>query len=427
METYLSRMDEISRRDFAGYLAKSFLGVGVGLPVLSSLGNAPVGTGGTAQRVIYLYMSGGMSHLDTLDPKDRSEVRGPVEAIGTSVPGIRVSEHMERLARNMHRVALIRSMTSNQGAHERGRYFMRTGYTQRGTIRHPSTGAWAVRLAGKLNHSFPGYVTIGGDSRHPGAGFLEASCAPLPIGNPASGLQNGQLPSGVSEEKLQLRMSLARRLDDAFRSRYDQRKVRAYTDAYRDAIALISGRDLLAFDIGQEPETMREAYGDNPFGQGCLLARRLIEKNVRYVEVSSGGWDTHQNNFERVPGRAIELDRALGALLLDLAQRGLLQDTLVVLATEFGRTPKINQNNGRDHYPQAFSCLMAGGGIAGGRVYGATDPSGTSVVEDAVTIPDFNATIAHVLGLPQEKIVMSDSGRPFTVAHKGQPVLGLIG
>ena len=428
MKDLVNRLDDLSRRDFARYLAKSFLGVGFGIPAFQSLAKASDqrallnASSGSAKRVIYLYMSGGMSHLDTLDPKTDETVRGPVSSIATNADGIHLSEHMARLGKQMDKVSLIRSLSSNQGAHERGRYFMRTGYTQRGTIRHPSTGAWTMRLAGKLNRTLPGYVTVGGDSRHPGAGFMEAKYAPLPIGDPEAGLQNSRLPRGTSMARMQRRLGIANRIDAVFKARYDQRSVRAYSDAYRDAINLMSSQDLHAFDISREAEATRTGYGDNAFGQGCLLARRLVEKDVRFVEVSSGGWDTHQNNFDRVRDKARELDQALGMLLEDLDRRGLLNETLVVLATEFGRTPKINQNTGRDHYPKAFSCLLAGGGVKGGYVHGATNEQGTEVVKNSVSIPDFNATIAQAIGLPQEEVIMSESGRPFTVAHKGKAI-----
>ena len=427
MKHLVNQLDGLSRRDFARYLAKSFLGVGFGIPALQAFGKdadnpASIPVAGSAKRVIYLYMSGGMSHLDTLDPKLDPEVKGPLESIETNVDGIRLSQHMARLAKQTDKVSIIRSLTSNQGAHERGRYFMRTGYTQRGTIRHPSTGSWAMRFAGRLNRTLPGYVTIGGDSQHPGAGFMEAKYSPLPIGDPEAGLQNSRVPRGSSMAKMQSRLRIANQLDAVFKARYNQRAVRAYSDAYRDAIALMSSQDLLAFDLNREVEATRKAYGDNAFGQGCLLARRLVEKDVRFVEVSSGGWDTHQNNFDRVRDKARELDQGLGTLLVDLERRGLLKETLVVLATEFGRTPKINQNTGRDHYPKAFSCLLAGGGIRGGYVHGATDEKGGEVSEDGVSVPDFNATIAAALGLPQDEVILSESGRPFTVAHKGKPI-----
>jgi uncharacterized protein (DUF1501 family) len=221
-------------------------------------------------------------------------------------------------------------------------------------------------------------------------------------------------------------LSLSREFNQAFEARFPQQQVRAYGAAYDHAIKLMKSRDLAAFDLTAEPDSMREAYGGDAFGKGCLLARRLIERDVRFVEVSLGGWDTHQDNFPRVEARAALLDQALSTLLQDLSSRGLLDETLVVLATEFGRTPKINQNNGRDHYPKAFSCLLAGGGVKGGSIVGSTDGRGAEVISDPVTIPDFNATIAYALGLPLDQIVTAPSGRPFTVADKGQPLKQLF-
>lgn len=433
MKSLFNQLDDLSRRDFARHIAKAFLGVSLGHYAAHSLAVAsdqvdgnPVINDGPAKSVIFLFMSGGMSHLDTLDPKSDTEVRGPVESLRTNVDGIQFSQYLPRLARHADMTAIIRSMQSNQGAHERGRYFMRTGYTQRGTIRHPAMGSWAMRFAGKLNPTLPGYVRIGGDSRHPGAGFMEAKYAPLPIGKPSAGLQNSRLTKGETFDQMQRRLRIANAIDSGFRARYNHKQVRAYTDAYRDAIALMKSRDLEAFDLNREVEGVRDAYGESDFGQGCLLARRLVEHQVRFVEVSYGGWDTHQNNFDRTRERAAVLDQGLSALIRDLETRGLLKRTLVVVATEFGRTPKINQNNGRDHYPKAFSCLLAGGGVKQGMVYGKTDETGAEVIEKAVTVPDFNATIAHALGLPQDEIVNSSSGRPFTVAHKGKPVLELF-
>jgi uncharacterized protein (DUF1501 family) len=195
---------------------------------------------------------------------------------------------------------------------------------------------------------------------------------------------------------------------------------------YRDAVKLMTSEDLKAFDINQEPTDVREAYGDNGFGQGVLLARRLVENNVRFVEVQLGGWDNHTNIFTSVADRGATVDRALSALIGDLEQRGLLDETLIVLATEFGRTPRINQNEGRDHYPRAFSGLIAGGGIKGGQAYGKTDESGSRVIENPVLVPDFNATIATALGLPVGHTLYSPSGRPFKVANNGEPVMDIL-
>jgi uncharacterized protein (DUF1501 family) len=255
---------------------------------------------------------------------------------------------------------------------------------------------------------------------------MEAKYAPLPIRNPDSGLQNSGRPRGLDENEYEDRLSMAKRFNKKFQEDFNVKSVRAYSDAYENAIKLMKSQDLAAFDISKEPDAIKASYGDDAFGKGCLLARRLVERDVRFVEVSLGGWDTHQDNFTRVPQRTAILDRAMSALIQDLSSRGLLEETLVVLATEFGRTPKINQNNGRDHYPKAFSCLLAGGGIRGGSVIGRTDAKGANVVSNAVSIPDFNATIAYALGLPQEEIIYSPSGRPFTVADKGKPVTSVF-
>ena len=197
---------------------------------------------------------------------------------------------------------------------------------------------------------------------------------------------------------------------------------------YDEAVKLMRSKDLLAFDLSEEAQKTRNSYGDNPFGQGCLLARRLVENGVRFVEVNNGGWDTHNDNFTRVEEKCNVLDQGLATLIADLHDRGKLDETLVVLATEFGRTPTIqaDRQNGRNHYPQAFSCLLAGGGIKGGIRYGKTDEEGREVIEDMVEVPDFNATIAHAMGIPLEKEIMSPSRRPFTVADKGKPILDLF-
>jgi hypothetical protein len=432
MKSLLKNLDEVSRREFAKFAAKTFLGVSL-LPIGGAAlalaedekPKEPTPRKNPAKNIIYLYMSGGMSHLDTFDPKPGAETQGPVQVIDTSVAGIQISEYLPQLARHIDKTVLVRSLSSTQGAHERGRYLMRTSYTQRGTIRHPAMGAWMLRLSGRHNKSLPGNVRIGGDSRHPGAGFMEAEFSPLPIGNPTAGLQNSKLARGTTQNQFDSRLSLSSALDAEFRDRFNQKKVRSYNDAYDDAIRLMTSAELEAFNIYREPENVRMAYGDNPFGQGVLLARRLVENNVRFVEVTLGGWDTHQSNFVRVPERADLLDQALGTLLGDLDERGILDETLVVVASEFGRTPTINQNAGRDHYPKAFSGLIAGGGIQGGQVYGATDETGAEVADDFLEVPDFNATIAYGLGLPLRKIVKSASRRPFTVAHKGDPVTTL--
>ena len=428
LKSTLQRSGELSRREFAARTASSLLGVGL-LPGLFAAKaqaafeqSSKLKQVATAKNVIYLYMSGGQSHLDTWDPKEGVETAGPTKPLKTSADGLRVSEYLPLTAQQMHHGCVIRSMTSTQGAHEQGNYMMHTSYALRGTIRHPAMGAWLNVFQGGGSSTLPNFVFIGNDSRHPGAGFFPASQSPLYVNNPENGLRNVKLQPGLTEDRFLKRMSLADRLDQDFRATFPHRNVKAYSDMYDDAMAMMKSEDLKAFDLTEEPDELRRAYGREAFGQGCLLARRLVERGVRFVEVSLGGWDTHNANFVRVPELCDTLDKALSSLLQDLSARGLLQETLVVVTSEFGRTPDINQNVGRDHYPKAFSAALFGGGVAGGSVYGKTDPEGREVVEDKVEIPDFNATIAYGLGLPLDQVIYSPSKRPFTIADKGQPL-----
>ena len=320
----------------------------------------------------------------------------------------------------------MNSLSSTAGAHAQGNYLMHTSYEQRATIKHPGIGAWALKFKGKMNPNLPGSVFIGGNSRiNGGGGFFEPQYEPLAINDPAGGLKNSKL-RGMNQETFDDRLELASKFDQEFHERYDVKQVRAYTSMYDDAVRIMQSSDLQAFDLSQEDEMTRERYGNNAFGQGCLLARRLIEHDVRAVEVTYGGWDMHNNVFISAPERCGVLDQGMAALLKDLERRGKLEETVVVLTTEFGRTPRINQNAGRDHYPKAFSSVLAGGGFRGGIKYGKTDEGAENVIENVVKIPDFNATIAHALGLPIDQVLYRPSKRPFTVAHKGKPVLDLF-
>lgn len=429
LHDHIRTADAATRRTFLHGLAASTLGVTM-LPSLARAQdpqgrdpNAPVPLGyASARNVIYLFLRGGLSQLDTFDPKPGQQTQGPVEALRTSADGVLLGQYLPNLANHMHRVCVVNSLTSTQGAHAQAQYLLRTSYALRGTIQHASLGAWLNRLAGRLNPTLPGHVIIGGAGNMPSAGFLPPQYAALPIGDPTAGLQNADLPKGIDETRFARRLGHLQAMDQSFAQRYPQRQVTAYADMYKDAVRLMRSSDVAAFDIGQEPELLSQAYGDSPFGHGCLLARRLCEHGVRYVEVTSDGWDTHADNFNRLADNLPAIDQALAALLGDLAARGMLDETLVVLATEFGRTPDIDQDNGRNHYPKAFSGLLAGGGIAGGRTFGKTSTDGREVIENPVSIQDFNATIAHALGLPLDYVVTSPSGRPFRVADKGQPI-----
>ena len=439
MKDIANRLDEISRRNFVARAAKTFLGVSL-LPI----GGAAAALGAPtemlkqakAKRVIYLFMGGGMSHIDTFDPKpELKDVQGPVGVIPTNVAGIQVTDNLPLIAKQMDKIAVIRSMSHTQGNHEPGQYHLRTGYEEQTGVIHPALGAWVAKLSQKNNPRLPQYVRMGGLGGHPGSGFFDVRYAPLPIAKPEDGLSNSKLLNGFSEERFQRNLKLAQQLDAGFRQRYDQKDLRAYNDFYSDAVEMMSSQDLDAFDLKKETKEMREAYGDkeNSFASGVLLARRLAERGVNYVEVDLGGWDTHVKNHAGVASASKHLDQTLSALLQDLASRGMLQDTLVVLATEFGRSPEIDDALGRGHHPLAFTCLLAGGGIKGGQVVGKTDERGARVVEDRVSVLDFHATIAHQLGLDVSRYEAPFvGGQKFAVVGKdtgvkGKPVKALVG
>lgn len=422
---------DASRRHFLRTAARTFLGVGM-LPSLTSgagagAANVPIRKN-PAQRLIFLYMDGGMSHLDTFDPHPEapSEVKGAITAIPTKADGMMLSHYLPMLSKQADKFAIIRSMTSRTGAHEQARYFMRTSYEMRGSIKHPHLAAWNLKFKGRDNQTLPGFVTINGGSRAVGAGYFDSSFQPLAIGRPESGLADIKRHLSLSEEDFDRRRKLAAALDQDFKARYSAPQISAYTSMYDDAVNLMKSADLDAFDLSLEPKEIRERYGMDSFGQGTLLARRLVESGVRSVEVRLGGWDTHVENFARIEVLAEQLDRGLANLLADLEARGMLDETLVVVSTDFGRTPTLNQNEGRDHYPKAFSTMIAGGRVKGGMVYGQTDAEGREIASNPVGITDFNATIGYGLGLKLDHVLYSPSARPFTVAHNGKPVTELF-
>lgn len=439
------RLDYVSRRLFLEHAARTMLGVTV-LPSAAALATAAEGKneekksakkeakaaaserpGGKAKHVIYLFMTGAMSHLDTFDVRGSRENEGETKPIKTSAAGMTLGNWLPELAKLGNKLAVIRSLHTETADHEQGRYLMRTSYKEIASIRHPAMGAWMMRLQGlRRTRTLPDNVVIAGDNRHPGAGFLDPIYTPIPIGDPNTGLQNTKQPEYLTSGSFQTRKELVDKFDGGFRKKYPQKQVEAYTEFYRQADALMHSEELKAFDLNQEKKEDREKYGMNPFGQGCLLARRLVEHDVKFVEVTFGGWDMHTDLYTKVGDTAGKLDRTLAALLNDLSAKKLLDSTLVVLTTEFGRTPKINPNSGRDHHPGVFSSVLAGGGIQGGVVWGSSDGQGHSPEDEGLLPADLNATIAHALGLPLSQEVFSKEGRPFKVAHDGKPVLKLL-
>lgn len=424
-----NQLDPLSRRAFCERWASAALGVTVlhgfgrsSLLSAESKSTAPSGPGfGKAKNVIFLQMTGGMSHIDTLDPKD-GPTQGPKAPIKTKAD-FQLGGIMENLAKHADKISIVRSMTSKTGVHAAGQYIIRTGYEERGTIKHPNIGAWAQHFLGASHKTLPSSVCVNRQPQN-GNGFFPSSFAPLPILDPDSGLQYAK--SEASEEAMIKRLVLLEQLDTGFRDRFQTSDVKSYTQFYDKTISIMSSTDLEAFKLTEEPAAMKEKYGKGKFGQGCLLARRLVEKGVRYIEVAKGGWDMHNNIDDGLDEHGAEMDQALSALLDDLKERGLLDSTLVVLCSEFGRTPKINGNSGRDHHPKVFSTLLAGGGIKGGFIYGSSDKEGMAVADKQASPQDFLSTIGWSLGLPIDEIVMSPSNRPFTVGDKGKAIMELF-
>ena len=420
-------LTDIRRRIFVERFAKAALGVSL-LPASRALRAAERKVGGKAKSVIFLYLRGGLSHIDTFDPKPGKPEMGGVKAIATSADGVQISEWFPRMAKQMHHLSLIRSMTSTQGIHDRGNYLAHTSYFMTPTIAHPSLGSWAVKQLGSANAVLPGNILINGSSQHPRSGYMAASLAPLSIVDPGAGLQNSALPAKSAESDFGRRAALAQAVGARCVQRTLHRDAAAYLKVQEDAVAVMKSEDLKVFDISRESADTQAAYGTHTFGTGCLLARRLVESGVRFIEVEdSHNWDTHNDQIKSMENMTPTTDQTMAALLEDLHQRGLLESTLVVMATEFGRTPRIsNETAGRGHHPSVFTWWLAGAGMKGGYVHGSSDEIGERVGDKPVTMQDCNATIGQAMGIDLQHIEHSPSGRPFTVADKGKPVVELL-
>ena len=428
MKDQLMKLDPLSRRQFVANTAKTALGVSI-VPLVGGQTAVRAAGGGQAEHCIFFYMGGGMTHMDTFDPKPGTETGGKTQGISTGVAGIELAEFVPKLAKNFKDIAVVRSMTQKTGDHRGGSYWMHTSYQPRATIVHPTMGPWAQRILGKKHDTLPDSVGIGTGGNHPGAGFFGPTLAPLPIGDPMKGVQNSKVHKSINEGGFDKRLEMTNTFDDAFRRKFKTDEVKAYTEFYEETLNLMKSEDLDTFDLTKEPDYQKklERYGNTRIGQGALLAKRLVSSGVRFIEVNSGGWDMHNDLWNAIPQRAGDLDNALAALIEDLKAEGMFEKTLIVLGTEFGRTPKINANGGRDHHPRVFSTMFAGGGIQGGQVYGKSDKLGIAVEENPVEAKDFNATIAHAMGIPLDKVVYAPSGRPFMVAgHKSDPETGEV-
>jgi hypothetical protein len=377
----------------------------------------------SAKSCVWLWLNGGPSHIDTFDPKPGTREAGPFKAIRTRVKGMEICEHLPLLAERADRFSLVRSMTSREGNHDRARYLVHSGYAPTPTVQHPSIGGWASKELSRPDLELPRFVSIGGPSL--GAGFLGVEHAPFVVrGGKAP--DNVELPPMVGDDRFDRRRRLLTSLESSFADRTGDPKVGARRSVYDGAVKMMRSSQLVALDIEREPENVRARYGDHDFGRGCLVARRLVEVGVPFVEVTLDGWDTHKDNFDRTKRLMGMLDAGASSLMQELDERRLLASTIVVVAGEFGRTPNINANDGRDHHPKAWSALVAGGGLRGGVVYGQTSADGGSVVDKPVTVPDLLATLATLLGMDPDETVLTPAGRPIAMTDHGKSIRELF-
>ncbi len=429
----------LDRRAFLRRGIAGALGLAIGTPLLGVIGldgingvsalyastdGQNVAVRQTIKSIIVLWMDGGPSQLDTFDPKPGHKNGGPVRAIGTSVRGLRIADSLPRVAEIMDRAALIRCMSTREGSHARARRLLRTGFAPNPTVRFPGLGAIVAHEIGDWSAELPQNVAINGPGE--GGGELGVRFDPFFVRNPGQPVDNMSAFRGMSDERIDRRIELLRAREEAFRSRAGTTGDNAHVEMMRGAVSLMRAESARAFDIAQESADVRAAYGDSRFGQGCLMARRLVEEGVRFVEVTHGGWDTHLDNFNRVKTLCDPLDRGMSALVLDLEARGMLDSTLVLWMGEFGRTPRINGNEGRDHFPGAWSVVAAGGGVRAGQVIGKTSNDGMEIAGNAITTADLFRTVMLAAGIDPDMEYHAQRGRPVTYADGGRVVSALV-
>lgn len=398
-----------------------------------------------SRHVILLWMVGGPAQTDTFDMKPGHPNGGEFKEIQTATPGLRFSEHLPKLAAMSDKLAILRGLSTKEGDHGRGTYLMRTGHQPMGPVQFPSIGSSLSKQLADEEADMPSYVSISPfrqfNQAAYGPGFLGPKFAPLMVGDfnslpPTSQEGFAELrvddlnpPSGVTAAQVQARQRIWARMEEKFVAERPSAATIAHQTVYQRAIRLMQSSAAECFDLTKEPDGVREAYGKGRFGQGCLMARRLIEKGVSFVEISLGspadvgtiGWDTHQNNFEQVKRLSAELDAGWSMLMKDLEERGLLESTTILWMGEFGRTPRINPQGGRDHFPAAWTTVLAGGGIKGGQAFGKTDEGGEEVVEGKIDVPDLLATLCKAAGVDPSTENISEVGRPIKIAE-GTPV-----
>jgi hypothetical protein len=443
----------INRRNYLAGMS-SLLAAGGMRSWLPALAAETAGNPQRKRACILLWMNGGPSQMDTFDLKPGHANGGEFKEIDTAVPGIRISEHLPKVAAWMKRMAVIRSMSTKEGDHSRATHLMHTGYVPQGPIQYPTLGSLLSKELGTQSSELPNFVSILSQRFISpaafGPGFLGSQYSPMLVGsnaffNNTAGLadieralqvENLRTPGQVSAAQRDRRLGLLQDIERGFQSDRPEVPIVSHAAAYEQAVRLVKSEASDAFGFGGEPEALREKYGKTSFGQGCLLARRLVERGVPFIDVTLSNaqidgqfasWDSHQNNFQMVKALSEVLDNAWAALMEDLDSRGLLDSTLVVWMGEFGRTPVINGLGGRDHHPASWSAVLAGGGIRGGQVIGKTRDDGMAVEDRPVTESDLLGTICLALGLDPMNQNMSNVGRPIRIVDpKATPLKEVV-
>ena len=388
---------------------------------------------GTAKSVIHIYLPGGMAHQESWDPKPYAplEYRGPFKSIKTKIPGVHFSENFKHSAKIADKITVCRSMTHGEAAHARGTHNMFTGYRPSPALKFPSFGSVVSHELGSRK-SLPPYVCIPKvPNEFAGSGYLSSSHGPFGLGSdPAQGgfkVRDLSLPTGINDDRFSKRRSLLDTVDGHFRKMEKSDALGAMDKFYNDAYSLISSKEAReAFDMTKETDKMKERYGKNTAGQRMLLSRRLVEAGVRFVSLTYGGWDMHQNIEAGFNKQGPELDQAFATLVSDLDERGLLDSTLIMMSSEFGRTPKINKDSGRDHYPRVFSVALAGGGIARGQVYGSSDAFATAPEDNPLSVEDLATTVYDRIGIVADKELMAPGDRPIEIVDGGKVIKELL-
>ena len=424
MQLHVNAERVIGRRDFLGGVSAAALAGGtLNWADVVRLQASTLRKQGMA--CILLWMAGGPSQFDTFDPKPEHANGAGVKGVATKIPGVQFSEHLPKLAKVADQLAIVRSMTTKEGEHQRASYMLHTSYLPTASVNYPTLGSVVAREIRDSELELPSFVRVGRAPNGGGGGLLGAEFDPLSMISATRLPDNTTLSTDKS--RYQRRRGLMSKLEAAAGPNVSREQIEENQKVHDQAAKMILSPHMQAFDVSRESEAVRDAYGRSEFATGCLLARRLVEQGVTFVEVALGNWDTHQDNNSATQNLCGQLDQPFAYLIEDLKQRGLLDRTLVVWMGEFGRTPRINPRNGRDHYPRAFSAAIAGAGVRTGQVLGATGPGGDEVTGSPVTEKDWFQTIYTALKIDPQKENMSPIGRPIKLVDGGSVVKPLLG